>query len=54
MTITVTISDQLELAGIGAAGARSHAKLRGWQVFEAEDATDIATLINDLAHELAP
>lgn len=42
------------IAGIGAAGARSHAKLRGWQVFEAEDATDIATLINDLAHELAP
>lgn len=42
------------IAGIGDAAARSHAKLRGWQVFEAEATTDVAALINDLAHELAP
>lgn len=42
------------IAGIDDAAARSHAKLRGWQVVDAEAANDIAAVINDLAHELAP
>ena len=42
------------IAGIGDAAARSHAKLRGWQVFDAEATTEIAFLIGQLALELAP
>jgi len=42
------------VASIGDDAARSHANLRGWHVVDAEDATDIAALINDRAHELAP
>ena len=42
------------IAGAHDAAARSHAKLRGWQVVDAEAASDIAALIGHLAHELAP
>ncbi len=42
------------IAGLGDAAARSHAKLRGWQVIDAEATTDVASLITDLAHEMAP
>lgn len=42
------------LAGSGDAAARSHATLRGWQVIDAEATTDVAALITDLAHEMAP
>ena len=42
------------IAGIGDAAARSHAKLRGWQVFDAEATTEIAFLLGQLALELAP
>ena len=42
------------IAGIGDAAARSHAKLRGWQVFDAEATTEIAFSIGQLALELAP
>lgn len=42
------------IAGIGDTAARSHAKLRGWQVFDAEATTEIAFSIGQLALELAP
>jgi hypothetical protein len=42
------------IAGIGDAAARSHAKLRGWQVLDAEDASEIPFLLGQLALELAP
>jgi len=42
------------IAGLRDNAARSHSQLRGWQVIDAQDATDVAALINDLAHELAP
>jgi len=42
------------IAGLGDDAARSHSQLRGWQVIDAQDAADVAALINDLAHELAP
>jgi len=42
------------IAGLGDDAARSHSQLRGWQVIDAQATTDVAALINDLAHELAP